>query len=312
MSKKNVLILALALVIIVSLVFGLGGCAAEPVVEVGTKNFTEQFLLGWLTYHVLDDAGVPVNANINLGGTEVARSALEGGEIDTYWEYTGTAWMVIFEEEEEIVDEQEAYELVASRDLEENDLIWLEMAPFDNTYTLMMREEHAAEEGIETISELVEWIEEKQAAGETVSLAAEHEFMVREDGYPALQELYGFEFDDVKDMELGLTHVALRDGDVDVAMGFATDSKVAELDLVNLEDDQDFFPVYNPAPVIRADIADDIEGVEREEIEELLNQIGPLLDTDTIIELNYQVEVLEEDPEEVARQWLLEVGLISE
>ncbi len=312
MSKKNVLILALALVIIVSLVFGLGGCAAEPVVEVGTKNFTEQFLLGWLTYHVLDDAGVPVNANINLGGTEVARSALEGGEIDTYWEYTGTAWMVIFEEEEEIVDEQEAYELVASRDLEENDLIWLEMAPFDNTYTLMMREEHAAEEGIETISELVEWIDEQQAAGETVSLAAEHEFMVREDGYPALQELYGFEFDDVKDMELGLTHVALRDGDVDVAMGFATDSKVAELDLVNLEDDQDFFPVYNPAPVIRADIADDIEGVEREEIEELLNQIGPLLDTDTIIELNYQVEVLEEDPEEVARQWLLEVGLISE
>ena len=310
MNKQKVLTLVVVFMIVLSLMIALGGCAAEPVVEVGTKNFTEQFLLGWMTYHVLDDAGIPVNANINLGGTEVARSALEGGDIHTYWEYTGTAWMVIFEEEEEIVDEQEAYDLVSARDLEENDLIWLERAPFDNTYTLMMREEHAAQEGIETITDLKEWIEEQQAAGNAVSLAAEHEFMVREDGYPALQELYGFEFDNIMDMELGLTHVALRDGDVDVAMGFATDSKVAELDLVNLEDDQQFFPVYNPAPVIRSDIAEGLD-VSREEIEALLNQIGPLLDTDTIIELNYQVEVLEEDPEEVTRQWLIEVGLIS-
>lgn len=297
---------ALLLVLVFSLIIFSGGCATEPVVEVASKNFTEQFVLGYMTILVLEDAGIPTNDNINLGGTEVARTALESGDVDVYWEYTGTAWLTIFGEEEEIVQMERAFDLVKERDAQ-NDLIWLNYAPFNNTYTLMMREEHARELGIETISELKEWIEAQQAAGEEVIIAAEHEFMVREDGFPALGELYGFEFDGVADMAIGLTHVALRDGDVDVAMGFATDGKIAELGLVNLVDDRQFFPVYSPAPVIRADCLEEFP-----EAEELLNQIGPLLDTETMIHLNYLVEVEEEDPKDVARQWLLEKGLISQ
>ncbi len=321
MKKRKLWLPIIILALLFAMSLFVSGCGpSEQVVEVGSKNFTEQFVLGYMTLLILEDAGIPTNDNINLGGTEVARSALESGDLHVYWEYTGTAWLTIFGEEDEIVEMERAFELVKERDAE-NDLVWLNYAPFNNTYTLMMREEHARELGIETISELREWISEQQAAGEEIIIAAEHEFMVREDGFPALGELYGFEFDGVADMAIGLTHVALRDGDVDVAMGFATDGKIAELNLVNLEDDMQFFPVYSPAPVLRADVAENLyreteDGekvpVEFNEVADLLNQIGPLLNTETMIHLNYLVEVEEEDPEDVARQWLIEQGLISE
>ncbi len=306
-GKKR--LFALAAVVLAGLmmsVFAIGCEPAEPTVDVGSKEFTEQLILGQLTLLVLEDAGIPARDNTNLGGTDVNRTALETGEIDVYWEYTGTAWLTFFEEEEPITDPDEAYQLVSERDID-NDLIWGAYAPFDNTYTLMMRKEHADQLGIETISELGEWIEEQQEAGEIVEFATDHEFMVREDGYPALQELYGFEFDEVYDMAIGLTHEALRDGDVDVAMGFATDGKIAELELVNLIDDQEFFPVYNPAPVFRAEMLE-----EYPEMENLLADVAALLDTDTMIHLNYLVDVEDEDPRDAARDFLLEHGLITE
>jgi len=308
MKGKNKLFVLAAVVLcgLMLAVFTIGCEPAEPTVDVGSKEFTEQLILGHLTLLVLEDAGIPVSDNTNLGGTDVNRTALETGDIDVYWEYTGTAWLTFFAEEEPITDSEEAFQLVSERDLD-NDLIWLDYAPFDNTYTLMMREEHASELGIDTITELGEWIEEQQAAGNEVDFATDHEFMVREDGYPALQELYGFEFDQVYDMAIGLTHEALRDGDVDVAMGFATDGKIAELGLVNLEDDRGFFPVYNPAPVIRLEMLE-----EYPEIEGLLSEVAALLDTDTMIQLNYTVEVEGEEPRDVARDFLLEHGLITE
>ncbi len=140
-----------------------------------------------------------------------------------------------------------------------------------------------------------------------VEFATDHEFMVREDGLPALEEAYDFEFDEVHDMAIGLTHEALRDGDVCAAMGFATDGKIEALDLVNLEDDQKFFPVYNPSPVVREEVLE-----EYPEIEELLGEIAPMLDTDTMINLNFLVDIEGYEPDEVAEEWLMEEGLISE
>lgn len=322
MSKKLFSSAALLLLALMLSMFAIG-CQGEEVetppegegeeaaplegaqISVGSKNFTEQFILGYLTLLVLEDAGATVKDNINLGGTEVAREALEKGDIDAYWEYTGTAWLVIFGEDEAITDSAESYRLVKDRD-EANGLVWLDYAPFDNTYTLMMRQEHAAELGIETISELGEWVKAQQAAGEKVLFATDHEFSVRDDGYPALEELYGFSFDEVNTMDIGLTHVALRNGEVDVAMGFATDGKIAELELVNLKDDQQFFPVYNPSPVVRADLLQAYP-----EIKELLG-FASLLDTETMIYLNYLVDVEGEEPVDVARDWLVEQGFISE
>ncbi|KUK13068.1 MAG: Substrate-binding region of ABC-type glycine betaine transport system [Moorella sp. 60_41] len=137
--------------------------------------------------------------------------------------------------------------------------------------------------------------------------ATDHEFSVRPDGLPELLKFYGFEFDEVRIMDLGVTYGALKDGQVAAAMGFATDGRIAAFDLVNLEDDKNFFPVYNPAPVVRKDFLD-----RYPELEELLGRLSPLLDTETMISLNAQVDVENKDPKEVARQWLLEQGLIRE
>jgi len=139
------------------------------------------------------------------------------------------------------------------------------------------------------------------------TFATDHEFSVRPDGLPELQKVYGFEFEDIEIMDLGVTYGALKDGKVAAAMGFATDGRIAAFDLVNLEDDKHFFPVYNPAPVVRKEVLD-----KHPELKDILGKISPLLDTQTMINLNAEVDVNGKDPKEVARQWLLDKGLIGE
>jgi osmoprotectant transport system substrate-binding protein len=136
----------------------------DPVI-VGSKDFTEQIILGQITILALDCAGIPVVDSTNLGGTEANRSALLKGTIHIYWEYTGTAWSIFYDEEEEVIsDPDEVYRRIARRDAAEG-LVWLDYAPFNNTYTIMMRQEHAAALGITTISQLAEWVKQVQADG---------------------------------------------------------------------------------------------------------------------------------------------------
>ncbi|QGT99930.1 ABC transporter, substrate-binding protein (cluster 13, osmolytes) [Candidatus Syntrophocurvum alkaliphilum] len=130
-------------------------------ISVGSKEFTEQLLLGAITIAVLEDAGFDVEDNTNLSGSVVVREALLNGDVDIYWEYTGTAWLTYLEHEEAITDSQECYEAVKQEDLEKNDLVWLDYAPFNNTYTIMMRQADADALGIESISDLADHINER-------------------------------------------------------------------------------------------------------------------------------------------------------
>ena len=139
-----------------------------------------------------------------------------------------------------------------------------------------------------------------------VAFATNHEFMVREDGLEALQETYDFAFDRVYDMPTGVTHDALREGYVDAALGFATDGRIEALDLVSLEDDRGFFPVYNPAPVVREKVLE-----KYPQLTESMAEIAGHLDTETMIRLNYLVDIEGYTPEEVAFKWLLDEGLIA-
>ncbi|MFO7745054.1 MAG: glycine betaine ABC transporter substrate-binding protein [Psychroflexus sp.] len=140
-----------------------------------------------------------------------------------------------------------------------------------------------------------------------VKFAANYEFVEGEEGLQALQDEYNFHFDEVYEMAIGLTHEALREGDVDVAIGFATDGKIEELNLINLEDDKNFFPVNYPAPVIREEVLKLYP-----KIAEIMSEISARLDTDTMIHLHYLVDIEENKHNEVARYWLLEEELISE
>ncbi|MCW3490938.1 glycine betaine ABC transporter substrate-binding protein [Dethiobacter alkaliphilus] len=137
--------------------------------------------------------------------------------------------------------------------------------------------------------------------------ATDHEYSVRPDGYPGLTELYDFEFADVTIMDLGITYQALRDGQVAVAMGFATDGRIAAYELVNLVDDKEFHPVYNVAPNVLADTLN-----EYPEIEGILNSVVPLLDEETMSQLNARVDIDGYEPDEVAREFLFDNGLIGE
>ncbi len=303
---KSVILLTALLVLAIVLGWGYQALAEDPV-TVGSKEFTEQLILGHLTLNLLEANNIPVEDETNLGGTVVLRDAQEMGDVDLCWEYTGTALITHLGFEEPITEPERAFQVVKEEDYERNQLIWLDYAPLNNTYTVMMRQEDADELGIETISDLAEAINEGVEApdpGQWI-FASDHEYSVREDGYPGLTEHYDFHFDGVQIMDLGITYGALRDGDVALAMGFATDGRIEGFDLVNLVDDREFHPVYNAAPVIREETLEDYP-----EIEEILKPLSQLLDDETMQRLNALVDVEGYEPEEAAVEFLEEEGLI--
>jgi osmoprotectant transport system substrate-binding protein len=276
---------------------------SKGLIVVGSKNFTEQFILGQITVQALRNAGYQVDDNTNTGGTAVAREALVNGDIDMYWEYTGTAWLTHLGHENAITNSQEAYQKVKAEDAK-NGLVWLDMAPFNNTYTLMMQKDTAAKEGIQSISDLANYIN----GGGDASLCTDQEFYARPDGFKGVEQLYGFKFTEnqVNLMDAGLTYKALKDGQCSTAMGFATDGRIAAFGFINLKDDKNFFPVYNPAPVVRKDIMD-----KYPDIADILNPIAAKLTTDTMTNLNKEVDVDGKEPVQAACDFLTTNGFVQ-
>ena len=277
--------------------------SSKGLIVVGSKDFTEQFILGQITVQALRNAGYQVDDSTNTGGTAVAREALVNGDIDMYWEYTGTAWLTHLGHENAITNSQEAYQKVKAEDAN-NGLIWLDMAPFNNTYTLMMQKDTASKEGIQSISDLASYIN----GGGDASLCTDQEFYARPDGFKGVEKLYGFTFTDaqVHLMDPGLTYKALKDGQCTTAMGFATDGRIAAFGFVNLKDDKNFFPVYNPAPVVRKEIMD-----KYPDIANILNPIAAKLTTDTMTQLNKSVDVDGKEPVQAACDFLTTNGFVQ-
>jgi osmoprotectant transport system substrate-binding protein len=290
----------------------IGGCDGtggdKPVISVGSKEFTTQIVKGQLAVQLLEANGFKVKDSTGLGGSSVCREALERGDIDIYWEYTGTAWMTHFGNDTPITDSEECYQKVKEID-EGNGITWLPYCEQNDTYTVMMRKEDAEAMNIVTISDLAEAINfgvDPPGADKWV-FAADHEYSVREDGVGALQELYGFEFDEVVIMEVGITYGSLRDGKVPTAMGFATDGRVLGFNLVNLVDDKFFHPVYNASLNVRTDILE-----KYPEIEEIFADLFPLITNENMTYLNAQVDIEGKEPDEVAREFLIGHGFLEE
>lgn len=271
---------------------------------VGGKNFTEQFVLAKITSLYLEENGYTVDEATNMG-SEVLRQALESSQVDLYWEYTGTG-LVNYLGQDPVASSEEAYNIVKETDAEENAIEWLDMANLNNTYTLMMQQEAADDLGISSVSDLAEYVNSNP--GE-LTFASNAEFASRADGLAGVEETYGFEFGDanIVRMDSGLTYQALNDAQVEVAMGFSTDSRILGFDLLALEDDLGFFPAYNAAVTVRSEVLE-----EHGELEELLAPLAELLDTETMSELNYLVDIEQQNESEVAKEWLVENGLIEE
>ncbi len=275
-------------------------------ITVGSKDFDEQLILGYISYYLLEDAGAEVVDEIDLGSTFAAREALTGGEIDHYWDYTGTAWIEFYEEDEPIPDREEQFEAV--RDLEIGQgLYWLEPTLFNNTYGIAAHEETIAEFGTETISDLGELLESDPDAA---TLCVESEFESRSDGLPGMEAHYGFEFptENVSILDTGVIYGATADRDpCNFGEVFTTDGRIAALDLEVLEDDQSFFPLYNVSPIFTEEIYEQYG----EQLIEIYDPVTSVLDAETMSGLNARVSAEEELPEDVARDWLESEGFIG-
>ena len=270
---------------------------------VGSKEFTEQLVLGNITRLALEEAGATVNDQIGLAGSDAARTALTSGEIDMYWEYLGTAWISYLGETGTIPEP--AYETVAQRDQEENNVHWLEPAPEENSYAIATNQQIADEYGLSTLSDLGTFIEQNP---DQATLCVGGEFASRDDGLPGMQETYGWEFpeDQVSQIQDGLVYDQVANGDCNFGSVFTTDGRIANLDLVLLEDDENHFPAYNGALTMRQEVFE-----ENEQLADLFGPISELLTTEQMQQLNLQVDVDGLPPEEVAETFLRDNGFIS-
>jgi osmoprotectant transport system substrate-binding protein len=273
---------------------------------VGSKEFTEQLILGQITLQALEAAGATVNDQIGLAGTVAARKALESGEIDMYWEYTGTGWITHLGHTKPIPDRQKQFEAVAKEDLEKNDIQWLAPpSPANNTYAMAVRSEAYDKLGVKKLSDFKQLIEENP---EEATICVGTEFATRDDGLPGMEKAYGFQFpsENVVKIDEGQIYQETDKGNrCNFGEVFATDGRIAALDLKVIEDDKSFFPIYNPALNVRKEVVK-----EYPQIEKLFAPIAKKLDTQTLQKLNAQVDVEGQLPEEVAEQWLSDNGFI--
>jgi osmoprotectant transport system substrate-binding protein len=275
-------------------------------ITVGSKDFTEQLVLGEILVQALEAAGADVDNQVNLGGTVVNREALLAGEIDTYWEYNGTGWITHLGETDPIPDRIEQYEAVRDRDLEENGIVWYDPAPFNNTYALAVRSEAQEDLGVENLSDIGTLIEERP---EEATLCVETEFEVRDDGLPGMEAAYGYEFPEgnVSVLDTGIIYQETDSGETcNFGEVFTTDGRIAALDLFVLTDDQSFFPLYNPSVNVRQEIDEEFPATG-----DLAGQLAAALDNETMQQLNAAVDVDGEEPADVARDWLVEQGFIG-
>ena len=259
-------------------------------VRVGSKNFTEQFILGELYAQALEANGIKAEKKLNLGGTLIAHKALEEKQIDLYPEYTGTILLAVLKQES-MTDAKAVYDKVRSAYAEKG-LVVLNQAPVNNTYVLVVRADTADKYKLETDSDLAKVSKE-------LKLGAGPEFRDRKDGLPGLREKYGMEFKEDLQLAIGLRYQALKNDQIQVVNGYSTDGMISAMKLKRLKDDRNLWPPYYIVPVVRKDTLD---GNPR--IADVLNRVSALLDDATMAELNYKVDGEKMEPKDVAREFL--------
>ncbi len=275
-----------------------GPRSGDPI-RIGSKNFTEEFILGELYAQALEANGFTVERKLNLGATPIAQQALVNDEIDLYPEYTSTGLLEVLKQEPQ-TDRQAIFDTVKSQYESQFQVTWLEPAPFNNTNTFAMTQAKSDELGIKTYSDLA-------AKADQVVLGGPPEFIDRQDTQNLYTAYGGFNFKEVRQLDPGIRYQALQDGDIDVVVAFGTDGQIGGFNLVALEDDKNFYPPYQVAPVIRQDTLS-----ENPDIATILNSVSPLLDDKTMATLNWMVDGPDKmEPAAVARQFLTDNGIIQ-
>jgi osmoprotectant transport system substrate-binding protein len=269
-------------------------------IVVGGKDFTEQLLLSEMTAQLLAANGFDVDKRDGMG-SQLVRDAQINGQIDVYWEYTGTS-LVTYNQVEEQLGADETYARVSELDAAVG-LTWLDASAANNTYALAVQADSERTDDLESLSDLAAALND----GRDLVVALGAEFSQRPDGLPSVAEAYGFEVTraNLSTMDDGLTYQALQQGQVDLAVVFATDGRIEAFDFRVLEDDNGFFPNYALAPVIRTETLE-----ANPEIGDALNALSAELDDSVMQRLNAEVDVHRKSIEEVSAAFLTDAGLI--
>jgi osmoprotectant transport system substrate-binding protein len=274
---------------------------ADVALTIGSKNFTEQRVLGEIYAQGLEAAGFAINKDLNLGDQDTALAALKSGEISAYPEYTGTALLSFFGKQADELpkDPQAAYE-EARKGFEAEGLVALPPTPFTSSNEVAVTQETADELGLKTISDL-------EGKSQDLTLYGSPECRQRLDCLLGLREVYGLEFKRFVPVSIDRRHEVLTNGRADVSIVFTTDPQIQREQEVLLEDDQGMFPPYNSTLVLKQETADQAG----ESLTRTVELIQEQLTDENMQELNARVDLDKKDPATVAQEYLTETGLIG-
>lgn len=298
--KKRMTAIILALVLVLAAAGCSGGASEEPV-KIATKPMTEQYILGEMLKILIEEkAGYEVELTKGIGGgTNNIQPAMEKGEFDLYPEYTSSGWVMVLDHKAEGVDDEEMFEKLKSEYQENFDMTWVGQYGFNNTFTVAVSSKVAEQYNLKTCSDLAR-VSDKLVFG------GNPDYIEREDGFGVLCETYGYNFKDVKDIDIGLKYKAMQNGDIDVTNGFTTDAQLSRDNVKPLEDDKHLQVNYYCSTVVRQDALENYP-----ELEDTLMLMDGILTDQEMAELNYQVEVEGKEDVDVAREFLISKGLIE-
>ena len=271
----------------------------DKTINIATKPMTEGYILGqMLTELIEQDTDLKVNMTTGVGGgTSNIQPAMVKGEFDLYPEYTGTSWEAVLKKEGSY--DESKFDELQKEYKEKYNLEYVNLYGFNNTYGLAVNKDIAEKYNLKTYSDLAK-------VSNNLIFGAEYDFFEREDGYKELQKVYNMNFKKQIDMDIGLKYQAMKDKKIDVMVIFTTDGQLAISDVVVLEDDKKMYPSYRAGTVVRSEILS-----EYPELKPVLEKLNNILDDKTMADLNYQVESEGKKPEDVAREYLQEKGLLE-
>jgi osmoprotectant transport system substrate-binding protein len=275
-------------------------------IRLGAKDFTEQLILGQLAKQAWEAAGATVDLTENLPSPAGARDALLAGELDAAWEYTGTAYINYLNHDQPIEDPMEQFQAVKEEDLEENDIFWTEPAPFDDTYGIATRSQFAEENGLSTLQDVADFIEQNS---DQATLCLDSTFASRDDGLVRFEDKYGVDWPDNQQtvQEFAAIYQSTADGNpCNFGEVFTTDGRIQSLDLTLMEDTENAFISYLSAVQIDNEFYE-----QNPETADVIADIGAPIDEETMTAMNAQVDVDGEFPEDVAAQYLQEQGFVE-
>ena len=278
-------------------------------IAVGSKNFSENVLLGKMAIILMRSAGANTSDLTNIPGSAAARQAMLDDRIQAMWEYTGTGWITYLGHDKPIPDEEKQYTAVRDEDEKKNDLVWTKPAPMNNTYGFAITQKTNQKLHLDKLSDL------KKVPVDERTFCVESELINRPDGLKGMLERYGVPLgdpqgvpqDNLKTFQTGAIYDATAKGACNFGEVFTTDGRIIALHLKVLDDDRNFFPKYNVSLVLTDEIAK-----EYPQIADLIAPVAAKLTNPVLLRLNAEIDVDGREPADVAYDWLKKEGFVTD